>query len=163
MESILQQIRSLVDSGKLAEDFDYRIREGIVQFDAVTLLKELGGNPDMKIQQLEATSLFISCERAVFYQPRELGAGIRERVTIDFDSKLLTQSPHADDCSAYCDKDTRGIYAIMELDGNHIETIRRALLAYRTGLVGLPSEANREAREQYDRAGAILRTIERIL
>jgi len=159
MESILQQIRSMVDTGKLVKDFDYRIREEIVQFDAETLLKKLG----VKIHRLEETSLFIGCERAAFYQPRELGAGIRERVTIDFDSKLLTQSPHADDCSVYCDKDARGIYSIMELDGNHIETIRRALLAYRTGLVGLPSEANLEAREQYDRAGAILRTIERIL
>lgn len=63
----------------------------------------------------------------------------------------------------YCDKDRRGLYSIMELDESHIETIRRALLAYRQELIGSPSETNSEAREQYDRAGAILRTIERIL
>ncbi len=63
----------------------------------------------------------------------------------------------------YCDRDRRGFCSIMELDESHIETIRRALLDYRTELVGLSSEANREAREQYDRAGILLRTIERIL
>ncbi len=63
----------------------------------------------------------------------------------------------------YCDKDRRGLYSIMELNENYIETIRRALLDYRTELVGLASKANREAREQYDRAGILLRTIERIL
>lgn len=63
----------------------------------------------------------------------------------------------------YCDKDRRGLYSIMELNESHIETIQRALLAYRQELVGSPSETNSEAREQYDRAGTILQAIERIL
>ncbi len=63
----------------------------------------------------------------------------------------------------YCDKDRRGLYSIMELDESHIETIRRALLAYRQELIGSPSETNSETREQYDRAGAILRHIEKLL
>lgn len=63
----------------------------------------------------------------------------------------------------YCDKDRRGLCSIMELDESHIETIRRALLAYRQELIGSPSEINSETREQYDRAGTLLREIERIL
>lgn len=67
----------------------------------------------------------------------------------------------------YCDKDNRGLFAIMDLRPEELETIHRALLAFRTGMVTTvpptvpPSHS--EARRQYDRAGVLLRQIEKTL
>ena len=68
----------------------------------------------------------------------------------------------------YCDKDNRDRYAIMDLDKEQLETIRRALTAYRVGMVqkGMPvGHAARlsETHEQYQRAGVIVRHIEKTL
>jgi hypothetical protein len=67
----------------------------------------------------------------------------------------------------YCDKDNQNRYAIMDLDKEQLETIRRALKAFRSGMVtnGLPAgyHTYSETREQYDRAGIIVRHIEKTL
>lgn len=61
----------------------------------------------------------------------------------------------------YCDKDSRGLYCIMELTVDEFETIRRALLAFRTGLIShrLPEGTKHkpEPHIQYERASAILK------
>lgn len=63
----------------------------------------------------------------------------------------------------YCDKDGRGLCSIMELSSDEYEIIRKALTAYRTGLVYGETDQRSEFREQYDRAGTLLQAIERIL
>lgn len=64
----------------------------------------------------------------------------------------------------YCDKDNQSRYSIMDLDKEELETIRRALTAYRVGMVQndiLPGHTgNSEIRKQYDRAGVIVQHIE---
>lgn len=63
----------------------------------------------------------------------------------------------------YCDKDTTGRVAIMDLTDDELETIRRALTAFRVGLVhNRPQgiECDAEAYTQYERAGAIVHHIE---
>lgn len=66
----------------------------------------------------------------------------------------------------YCDKDSRGLYCIMELTADEFETIRRALLAFRTGLIShqLPegTEHKPEPHVQYERASAILKQLKSI-
>lgn len=59
----------------------------------------------------------------------------------------------------YCDKDKAGRTAIMDLTVDELETIRRALTAFRVGLVhnrpeGIERDA--DAHTQYERAGAIV-------
>lgn len=66
----------------------------------------------------------------------------------------------------YCDKDNQGRYAIMDLDKEQFETIRRALNAYRSGMVqrGIPAGYAAHFSEtliQYERAGEIVRHIEK--
>ena len=66
----------------------------------------------------------------------------------------------------YCDKDNQNRYAIMDLDKEQFETIRRALTAYRVGMVqkGMPAgyaARHSETHEQYKRAGEIVRHIEK--
>ena len=68
----------------------------------------------------------------------------------------------------YCDKDNQGRYAIMDLDKEQFETIRRALNAYRSGMVqrGIPAGYAAQFSEtliQYERAGEIVRHIEKNL
>lgn len=64
----------------------------------------------------------------------------------------------------YCDKDSNGRVSIMDLTSDEFETIRRALTAFKTGLlqnripIGFAPQG--EACEQYHRAGMILRQIE---
>ena len=65
----------------------------------------------------------------------------------------------------YCDKDNRERYAIMDLDKELLETIRRALTMYRCGLYeGIQEEKRPRIKEdfqqQYDRAGIIVEHIE---
>ena len=80
----------------------------------------------------------------------------------------------------YCDKDNRERYAIMDLDKELLETIRRALTMYRCGPVsythltlptyrcglyeGIQEEKRPRIKEdfqqQYDRAGIIVEHIE---
>lgn len=68
----------------------------------------------------------------------------------------------------YCDKDSQGHYAIMDLNKEQFETIRRALTAYRTGMVqkGIPpgyAARFSETLIQYERAGVIVQHIEQTL
>ncbi len=64
----------------------------------------------------------------------------------------------------YCDKDSNDRVAIMDLTSDELETLRRALTAFKTGLlqnrmpVGFAPQG--EAYEQYHRAGIMLRQIE---
>ena len=65
----------------------------------------------------------------------------------------------------YCDKDNRERYAIMDLDKELLETIRRALTMYRCGLYeGIQEEKRPRIKEdfqqQYDRAGIMVEHIE---
>lgn len=65
----------------------------------------------------------------------------------------------------YCDKDNREHYAIMGLDKELLETIRRALTMYHCGLYeGIQEEKRLRIKEdfqqQYDRAGIIVEHIE---
>ena len=65
----------------------------------------------------------------------------------------------------YCDKDNRERYAIMDLDKELLETIRRALTMYRCVLYeGIQEEKRPRIKEdfqqQYDRAGIIVEHIE---
>ncbi len=64
----------------------------------------------------------------------------------------------------YCDKDSEGRYALMDMDADELETVRRALLAYKTDLAkkGLPAgfKTAIEPREQHNRARLILAHIE---
>ena len=65
----------------------------------------------------------------------------------------------------YCDNDNRERYAIMDLDKELLETIRRALTRYRCGLYeGIQEEKRPRIKEdfqqQYDRAGIIVEHIE---
>ncbi len=63
----------------------------------------------------------------------------------------------------YCDKDSNGRAAIMDLQLEELETIRRALIAFRCGLLhNQPKEAKHdaEAGRQYERVDAIMRHIE---
>lgn len=49
----------------------------------------------------------------------------------------------------YWDKDSRGLFSILELTAEEFETIRRALLAYRTIMVtanAIDNESNRQQR-----------------
>lgn len=63
----------------------------------------------------------------------------------------------------YCDKDNAGRISINELTAEQLETIRRALIAFRSGLIQqLPFKASTEPLTQYDRAGILLRRIERL-
>lgn len=61
----------------------------------------------------------------------------------------------------YLDKDSKDRYTIMDLQEDELETIRRALLAFRTGLIShrLPegTEHKPELHIQYERASAILK------
>ncbi len=163
MENVLQQIRTLVDTGELAENIDYRVRGGIIQFDAEALLTKLGGDSDGNICRIKTELAFKGFGLAMFFLPEEIGVGFRERRTIDFNSAFLTDTRRIDGCGMYCDKEGRGRYSIMELSFEECKIIRNALTAYRTGLVYGESDQRSEFREQYDRAGTILRAIERIL
>jgi hypothetical protein len=65
----------------------------------------------------------------------------------------------------YCDKDNRERYAIMDLDKDQLETIRRALTMYRCNLYkGMQEEKQPTIKEdfknQFDRAGQIVTQIE---
>ena len=64
----------------------------------------------------------------------------------------------------YCDKDSNGRVSIMDLTNDEFDTIRRAIMAFKTGLLQnrLPAgfAPQSETYEQYHRAGIILRQIE---
>lgn len=64
----------------------------------------------------------------------------------------------------YCDIDNNRRAAIMDLTPDELETIRRALIAYRTGMIQcrrpIGFRTDTEPQKQYDRAGEILRHIE---
>ena len=64
----------------------------------------------------------------------------------------------------YCDKDSNGRVSIMDLTNDEFDTIRRAVMAFKTGLLKnrLPAgfAPQSETYEQYHRAGIILRQIE---
>lgn len=61
----------------------------------------------------------------------------------------------------YCDEDSTGRISIMDLSAEQLETIRRALLAFRSGLLQrLPFKVDTEPHAQYQRAGALLCQIE---
>lgn len=61
----------------------------------------------------------------------------------------------------YCDKDSAGRISIMDLSAEQLETIRRALVAFRSGLFQrMPFKIDTEPHVQYQRAGALLRQIE---
>ena len=64
----------------------------------------------------------------------------------------------------YCDKDSNGRVSIMDLTSVEFDTIRRAIMAFKTGLLQnrLPAgfAPQSETYEQYHRAGIILRQIE---
>lgn len=66
----------------------------------------------------------------------------------------------------YVDQDSSGRIAIMDLQKAELETIRRALVAFKTGLlqnripVGFAPQG--EIYEQYHRAGMILHQIEKL-
>lgn len=64
----------------------------------------------------------------------------------------------------YCDKDSNGRVSIMDLTSDEFDTIRRAIMAFKTGLLQnrLPDgfAPQSETYEQYHRAGMILRQIE---
>ncbi|MEI3554163.1 MAG: hypothetical protein V8Q54_05605 [Alistipes senegalensis] len=64
----------------------------------------------------------------------------------------------------YCDKDSNGRVSIMDLTSAELDTIRRAIMAFKTGLLQnrLPDgfAPQSETYEQYHRAGMILRQIE---
>lgn len=66
----------------------------------------------------------------------------------------------------YCDIDNNRRVAIMDLTPDEFETIRRALIAYRTGMIQhrrpIGFKIDIEPQKQYDRAGAILKQIEYI-
>lgn len=66
----------------------------------------------------------------------------------------------------YVDKDSNGRIAIMDLQKEELETIRRAIAAFKTGLLQNRLSAGfspqSETYEQYHRAGMILRQIEKI-
>lgn len=66
----------------------------------------------------------------------------------------------------YCDKDSSGRYSIMEIEADELETIRRAIVAFKTGLLQNRMPAGfapqGEIYEQYHRAGKLLHQIEKL-
>lgn len=54
----------------------------------------------------------------------------------------------------YTDKDNRGRFAIMDLTEDELETLRRALLAYKTTMAG--GDGSGEPRQQYIISGKLL-------
>ena len=66
----------------------------------------------------------------------------------------------------YVDRNSTGRIAVMDLKPEEFETIRRAIKAFKTGLLQnrLPAgfSPRSETYEQYHRAGMILRQIEKI-
>ena len=56
----------------------------------------------------------------------------------------------------YCDKDSRGLFSIMELTDDELETIRRAMKAFRGQRILSSKSIYIEANEQYIRATNIL-------
>lgn len=66
----------------------------------------------------------------------------------------------------YCDKDRSGHYSIMDIEADELETIRRAMIAYRTGMIQhrqpIRFKIDIEPQKQYDCAGFILKQIEYI-
>lgn len=56
----------------------------------------------------------------------------------------------------YCDKDSRGLFSIMELTDDELETIRRAMKAFRGQMILSSKSIDIEANEQYRRATNIL-------
>lgn len=54
----------------------------------------------------------------------------------------------------YTDKDNRGRFAIMDLTEDELETLRRALLAYKTTTAG--DDGSGEPRQQYIISGKLL-------
>ncbi len=60
----------------------------------------------------------------------------------------------------YVDKDGRGLYSIMDLAPDEIETIRRAIKAFRAGMIMSNSDSKEnECHRQYVRATKILNTL----
>ncbi len=60
----------------------------------------------------------------------------------------------------YADLDSRGRYSIMDLTPDEFETIRRAIKAFRTGMITSNSESKEnECHRQYIRATKILNTL----
>ncbi len=64
----------------------------------------------------------------------------------------------------YCDRDSRGLYSIIGLTRDQLDLIRRALTAYRIGMVCRKqvseSASSIKFPEQYERAGDIVHRIE---
>ena len=63
-----------------------------------------------------------------------------------------------------CDRNSRGRYALSEITENEFETLRRALISHRTGLLnkipGATEDVITEAEEQYILSGKILEQFE---
>lgn len=59
----------------------------------------------------------------------------------------------------YADIDSRGRCSIMDLTPDEFETIRRAVKAFRVGMMITPSFTGRESDKQYVRATKILNTL----
>lgn len=56
----------------------------------------------------------------------------------------------------YCDKDSRGLFSIMELTADEFETIRRAMKAFRGQMMLSDKFIDIEENKQYRRATNIL-------
>ena len=59
----------------------------------------------------------------------------------------------------YVDKDGRGLYSIMDLTPDELETIRRAIKAFRNGMMMTHTFTGKESDKQYIRATNIQRTL----
>ena len=162
METILQQVRTLIDTGELVEGVDYRNRDNMYQFDQRRLLAKLDGDDHDNIRQIEATPAFEGFGLAMFFLPKEVGVGFRERKTVNLRSSFLTDAQSLDSCNMYCDKDSRGRYSIMELSSEDYGLIRMALINYRVGLVFGKTDRRTILHEQYDRIGVMLHEIEKL-
>ena len=59
----------------------------------------------------------------------------------------------------YCDKDSRGLFSIMELTADEFETIRRAMKAFRGQMMLSDKFIDIEVNKQYSRATNISRSL----
>ena len=59
----------------------------------------------------------------------------------------------------YCDKDNRGLFSIMELTADELETIRRAIKAFRGQMALAGRFIDMEAERQHRRAIKISRSL----
>ena len=59
----------------------------------------------------------------------------------------------------YCDKDSRGLFSIMELTADEFETIRRAMKVFRGQMMLSDNFIDIEVNKQYRRATNISRSL----